>query len=305
MKCGEKTARPYGPGRWHCNACRYTFRPHKKHRHADRRWLASYLLDGSPFRRLGERWGVSGTTAWRRIQRTQDVRIKTGTLIVRSACRDVRILMLDGKHFMIRKKPFTLYVAFDAEKKIPVAWIFLPRYELRDGYDRLLSHLVRENAAVVGIVSDWGTGVRASVHDHFPNVVHQHCAFHVLADTLRKLGGRKFIHTDYGRDLWHRVRRMGIGCDTLAEARQALGALKRTHPDYLRVWNIFDRQLPSIYEFTKESLLEEFRTSNRMENFMGVLEQRLKSFRTMKTPDTCIKIISSFIAAKYKIATKK
>jgi hypothetical protein len=38
---------------------------------------------------------------------------------------------------------------------------------------------------------------------------------------------------------------------------------------------------------------------------MGVLEQRLKSFRTMKTSDTCIKIISSFIAAKYKIATKK
>ena len=113
------------------------------------------------------------------------------------------------------------------------------------------------------------------------------------------------FHTDYGKDLWHRVRRVGIGCDTLAEAKQALGALKRTHPGHLRVWNIFDRQLPSIYEFTKVPLLTEFRTSNRMENFMGVLEQRLKSFRTMKTSDTCIKIISSFIAAKYKSATKK
>lgn len=206
---------------------------------------------------------------------------------------------------MIRKNPFTLYVAFDAERMVPVAWIFLPRYELRDGYDRLLAHLVRENAALAGIVSDGDTGIRASVRDHFPDIIHQHCASHVLADILRKLGGRKFLRTDYGRDLWARVRRVSIGCDTLAEARQALGALKRTHPQYVRAWDAFDRQLPSIYEFTKESLLKEFRTSNRMENFMGVLEQRLKSFRTMKTPDTCIKIISSFIAAKYKSATKK
>lgn len=213
--------------------------------------------------------------------------------------------MLDGKHFMIRKRPFTLYVTFDAERKIPVAWIFLPRYELRDGYDRLLARIVRENAVVAGIVSDGGTGIRASVHDHFPNVIHQHCAFHILADILRKLGGRRFIRTDYGKGLWQRVRRVGIECDTLAKARQALGALKRTHPHYVRAWNALDRQLPSIYEFTKEPLLEKFRTSNRMENFMGVLEQRLKSFRTMKTPDTCIKIISSFIAAKYKFATKK
>lgn len=213
--------------------------------------------------------------------------------------------MLDGKHFMIRRKPFTLYAAFDAERRIPVAWVFLPRYELRDGYDRILRHLVHENAAIAGIVSDWGTGIRASVHDHFPGAVHQHCAFHVLADILRKLGGKTFLRTDEGRDLWKRIRHAAIGCDTLPEAKQFLAALKRTHPMHMRAWNIFSRQLPGIYAFVKAPVLKEFRTSNRMENFMGVLEQRLKSFRTLKTSDTCIKIISSLIAEKYKVATKK
>lgn len=248
---------------------------------------------------------MSAPTAWRRIQRTQNAKIKTGVLVARAICKDIRILMLDGKHFMIRKRPFTLYVAFDAERSIPVAWVFLPRYELRNGYDQLLVHLRRKSAIPVGIVSDWGTGVRAAVHDHFPGIIHQHCAFHVLAEMLRKLGGRKFMRTFEGKALWRRVRHAAIGCDSLLEATQILGALKRTHPEHVRAWNIFSRQLPGIYEFTKEPLLRNFRTSNRMENCMGVLEQRLKSFRTMKTPDTCARIISSLIAEKYRSATKR
>jgi len=244
-------------------------------------------------------------TAWRRIQRTQKHQITTGVLVSYFIPHHVRILMLDAKHFMIRKKPFTLYVAFDAELRLPIAWVFLPRYELRDGYDRLLVHLKRKNARISSVVSDWGTGIRASVNGHLPNMVHQHCAFHVLAEVLRRIGGRKLLHSEYGKDIWQRVRHVAIGCDTLGEAGRLLRTLTHRHPEYARAWMLLQRSLPGIYQFTKYRPLRDYRTSNRIENFMGVLEQRLKSFRSMKTPDTCARIISSLIAEKYKRPTKK
>jgi transposase-like protein len=248
---------------------------------------------------------VSGTTAWRRIQRTEDENIVVGTLAVFKPPSRVRVLMLDAKHFAIRRKPFTLYVAFDAEAMRPLAWIFLPRYELRDGYDHLLGYLNRKKVRIPSVVSDWGAGIRASVSDHLPHAVHQHCAFHVLADVLRKLGGKRFLQPEEGKQLWKKIRHVAIGCDTQTEAYRLLWRLKKQYPEHLRALGQLDRHLESMYQFMKYTPLKHHRTSNRMENFMGVLEQRLKSFRTMKTPDTCIKIISSLIEFKYKKPTKK
>ena len=216
----------------------------------------------------------------------------------------VRVLMLDGKHFVIRKNPFTLYVAFDAERTMPLAWILLPRYELRDGYDRILGHLTRKKVTIASVVSDWGTGIRASVTDHLPRAIHQHCAFHVLADALRKFGGRRFLQSEYGKALWKKVRCIAIGHETLLEARRHLRRLKEKYPEHVRAWHVLDHHLPGIYQFEKFPALRGYRTSNRMENFMGVLEQRLKNFRSMKTPDTCIKLVSSLIEFKYKRPTK-
>lgn len=264
----------------------------------------SYLADGSSLRRLGERWRVSGSTAWRRIQRTERKEVHVGMLMTFRIPLRIRALMLDAKHFTIRRKPFTLYVAFDAEQMMPLAWIFLPRYELRDGYDRLLPHLRKKKAKIAGLVSDWGTGIRASVHDHLPHIVHQQCAFHVLADVRRKIGGKKFLRSEYGQQFWKKIRHVAIGCDTEKEARRSLWRLKKNYPDYVRAWNALDRSLVGIYQFTKYLPLKDYRTSNRMENFMGILEQRLKNFRSMKTPDTCIRIVSSLIEFKYKRPTK-
>lgn len=248
---------------------------------------------------------MSGSTAWRRIQRTQREEITVGILISYFIPHHIRVLMLDAKHFMIHRKPFTLYVAFDAELQMPLAWILLPRYELRDGYDRLLRHLTGRNAMISSVVSDWGTGIRVSVADHLPGAVHQRCAFHVLADVLRKMGGQKLLHSAYGKGIWKRVRHVAIGSDTLAEARRSFRVLTLRHPEYARAWLSLSRHLPGIYQFMHYGPLKECRTSNRIENFMGVLEQRLKIFRSMKTPDTCIKIISSLIAEKYQRPTKR
>jgi transposase-like protein len=244
-------------------------------------------------------------TAFRRIARTLPGNIRLGVLIARRTEKKIRVLMLDAKHFKIRRKPFTLYAAFDAEHMMPVAWILLPRYEVRFGYDQLLAHLRRKRVAVTGIVSDGHLGLVASAHDYYPRAVHQHCAFHVLADILRKLGGRKFLAPDEGRALWKKVRHVAIGCMTLKDARIALSRLKFKYPNYERAWQSLGDALPGIYQFTKFLFLADYHTSNRMENFMGILEQRLKSCRSMKSPNQCIRIVSGLIAEKYKRPTKK
>ena len=81
--------------------------------------------------------------------------------------------------------------------------------------------------------------------------------------------------------------------------------VKKKYPAYTRAWRCLEKSLPDLYQFEKDTSLPLPRTSNRIENFMGVLEQRLKTFRGIKTPETLIRIVTSFIVIKGKKSTKK
>jgi hypothetical protein len=257
-------------------------------------------LDGSSFRRLAQRWGVSHGTAWLRVQRTQNEHIKPSKLIVLHKPYNLQVLLLDGKHFRIHKRPYTLYVALDGLFGKPLCWVLLERYELRDGYDFILRYVQGKKCRIKAVTSDWHHGIIASLEDYYPDAIHQRCAAHVLQDVLRKLGGKRFISSQYGRNLWGRIVRVAIRYDHLFVARMQLGRLKKKYPQYTRAWKILKKSLPDIYQFTSISSVQIPRTSNRIENFMGQLEQRLKTFRGMKTPETLIKIITSLIVIKWK-----
>lgn len=298
--CKGLNTQRYGKGRIHCTECRYTFRPFKKKRHTDKRWLKSHLLDGSSFRRLAQRWGVSHGTAWLRVQRTQNKKVKPSKLIVLHKADNLTVLLLDGKHFMIRRHPYTLYVAINGLSGEPLCWILLARYELREGYDLILRYLKAQRRDVKAIVSDWHHGIISSLQDYYPGAVHQRCAAHVLQDVLRKLGGKRFLSSQCGKILWRRIARVAIGYSYLFVARMQVGRLKKEYPQCSRAWRVLEESLPDIYQFTKDSSVQIPRTSNRIENFMGQLEQRLKTFRGMKTPETRIKIITSLIVIKWK-----
>jgi hypothetical protein len=247
-------------------------------------------------------------TAWRRIQRTQDERIKVGKLIcINENINDKKlvILMLDAKHFRIHRRPHTLYVAINGLTGKPLAWILLPRYELRDGYDIILKHLKSKKHRIKAIISDWHKGIRASVYDHYPRAIHQRCAAHVLMEAFRKLGGKKFLITGYGRDIWPVFKRIALEFKTEFSARMYLGKMIKKYPKYYKGFKVLKRCLNDIYQFQKKPKLNIPRTSNRIENFMGRLEQRLKTFRGTKTPETTIKIITSFILTKFKTSTNK
>lgn len=244
-------------------------------------------------------------TAWRRIQRTQDDTAASEVLVVFHVPRNLRILLLDGKHFRIGRRPYTLYVALDGALGLPVCWILLPRYELREGYDIILSHLKQKKCRIQAVVSDWHPGIRGSVVEYYPHAVHQRCAAHVLRDVLRKCGGKKFIGSEYGKELWKKIRHVALEYDQLARARRQLVRLKRRYPVHIRAWKELSGCLADIYQFEYKPRLHIPRTSNRIENFMGFLEQRLKTMRGVKTPDTLAALLTSLIRLKYKKPTNR
>lgn len=244
-------------------------------------------------------------TAWRRIQRTLHCHSTIGKLIILFRPPYSGIILLDGKHFQIGKKPYTLYVAFDGVKKKPISWILLPRYELRLGYDRILIHLKRQNSSISAAISDGHKGLAASVKNHYPIAIHQRCAAHVLQEVYRKLGGRWFLATGYGKEIWPVMRRIALGFDNELVAKEYLLRMKRKYPQYRRAFFVLEKSLVSIYQFAQRPDFPIPRTSNLIENFMGQLEQRLKTFRGIKTPESLIKIITNLIVFKYRRSTKK
>ena len=242
-------------------------------------------------------------TAWRRIQRTIRSDVDIETLVLFQLPKQIPILLLDAKHFAIRKQAYTLYVGFDAIRKKPVAWTLLPHHEMRTGYDRILQALRHEKMNIQAVVSDNDQSIKSSVNDWFPNAVQQKCAFHVLQKTFLKLNGRRLIQTQYGKRLWQIIRKITLEYDDGKKARAYFLKIKKKYPDHFKAWNIIDRNLASIYQFTKRRDLPIPRTSNQIENFMGVIEQRLKTFRSSKNPNSLIKILSAFIKIKYKLPT--
>ena len=181
----------------------------------------------------------------------------------------------------------------------------MPRYELRRGYDRILTHLKSQNSPIDAIISDGGKGLEASVKGYYPFIVHQRCAAHVLQDVYRKLGGRWFLATGYGKEIWPIMRKIALGFDNEIEAGEYLKIMKKKYSQYHRAFFVLKKNLSGIYQFTKKPNLPIPRTSNLIENFMGQLEQRLKTFRGVKTPDSLIKIITNLIILKHKKPTKK
>lgn len=242
-------------------------------------------------------------TVWRRIQRTQKRVGGVGVLGTVPLPRFADIILLDGKQFRIRKKPYTLYVALDSSSGRPLCWILLPRYELRDGYDFLLSYLKRKNVVVQAVVSDWHQGLLASVSEYYPYAIHQRCAAHVLREVFYKIGGRRFFATPYGKTVWVYVRTIVLGFMHEKEAQRYLKRVKNKFPIHAKAWDVLEEALPTIYRFADDPSYPIPRTSNRIENFMGCLEQRLKIFRSTKTPETTARILTSIIYTKYNLPT--
>ena len=303
MKCGSLKTQRYGPRRIHCGGCGFTWRPVRKHHRRDSRWLKAYLLDGSTLRRLGSKWKVDHSTVWRRIQRSITTNLELGTVVCLGFPQNLPVVLLDAKHFRIRKVTHTLYVAFDPLRRKPVAWVILPRHEMREGYVRILNVFRMRKSSVEAFVSDWNLSIKGSALEAYPAAIHQRCAAHVLQEVFRKVRGRRFCATQTGKRVWKKLRRIALGFDNEGAARTYLNRVRKKHPLQEKGFKVLDKSLSDIYRFAERPDLPIPRTSNQIENFMGVLEQRLKTFRSVKCPKALLNILSQFIKIKYKSPT--
>ncbi len=153
------------------------------------------------------------------------------------------------------------------------------------------------------VVSDSFNPLHISIERWYPHAVHQRCAAHILMHAFRKIKGRSLIRSEYGRKLWSVIKKIVLEYDDEKKARAYLLRNKKRYPNLNKTWKILEENLSNIYEFSKRPDLPIPRTSNLIENFMGVLEQRLKTFRSIKSPQSLAKILTAYIRIKYKRPT--
>jgi len=231
-------------------------------------------------------------TAWRRIQRTIDRVPGIGSVISTASRPTLAVVSIDAKHFRFHYRAWTLYVAIDAVQGDPLAWVLLPRSERRAGYDALLKHLKAHSPGIGAVVSDWHRSILETVPDHLGGIIHQRCAAHVLRDVYRTLGGRWWHRTGLGRQHWPMFRRIALGLADELAARRYLERMARRYPEYTQALRILRESLADLYQFSRRPDLPIPRTSNRIENLMGRLEQRLKTMRGVKTPQTLLRYVT-------------
>lgn len=283
--CHSRKTVKYGWPRWFCRKCKKTFRRRRTDTR-DRTAIDAYTKDRSTYRRLGERWGVSHTTAIRRIRRAL---VRKKTLLARTKhhiqfCSG--LCLLDGKHVLIGGKLHMLFVAWDLGLGQPI------HFQLKEGgekelwYWKMMTDLKHIGYVPEGFVSDGILTLKEYLMEAYPDLPHQRCTVHVFLAARGKIGGSGKT-TERINDLIELVRRI-LWSRTLREAKTRFAKL--WHTDYLT------RRERRALEFIWSALSECFvcrdrrwrhlrlpRSSNAIENVMGQVEARLKTRRGTKS----------------------
>lgn len=283
--CNSRKTVKYGWPRWLCQKCKKTFRRRRSDTR-DRTAIDAYTKDRSTYRRLGVRWGVSHTTAIRRVQRAleQHKALLTRTKHLLPLCDGICIL--DGKHIRIQGKLYLLFVAWDRGLGQPI------HFQLKEGgekelwYWKMLTDLKRIGYVPKGFVSDGILTLKEYLHEAFEDLPHQRCTVHVFLAARGKVsGGRKT--TERTEEFIECLRQI-LWSNTLTDAKRR----------FRKVWNndqltrtellALDLIWPALPEcFVCRDLrwlhLKLPRSSNAIENVMGQVEARLKTTRGMKS----------------------
>lgn len=275
----------YGWPRWLCQKCQKTFRRRRSDTR-DRTALDAYTKDRSTYRRLGVRWGVSHTTAIRRVQRALKRRasLLARTKYLLPLCDG--ICLLDGKHIRIQGKLHMLFVAWDRGLGQPL------HFQLKEGgekelwYWKMMTDLKHIGYVPKGFVSDGIITLKEYLEEAFEDLPHQRCTVHVFLSARGKIGGggKTNARTD---DLIELMRRI-LWSKTLMKAKKR----------FRRVWSVhhLTRTERSALQFIWSALPECFvcrdprwkhlklpRSSNAIENVMGQVEARMKTRRGTKS----------------------
>lgn len=252
----------------------------------DRAAIDGYVKDRSTYERLGVRWKVHRSTAYRRVQRA----LKRKSSLLERTKRNIHlcdgVLILDGKHLRVRGKLWMLFVAWDRGFKKPVHFILKQGGEGDTPYWRLLVDLKRLGYPFKGFVSDGVRSLKELLAELYPDLPHQRCTVHVFLAARGKLAkGRKT--SERSKDFIELLRII-LWSRTLSEARRRteklwrLKGLTRSERHALEyIWPTLSQCF--MCRDTRFRHLKLPRSSNAIENVIGQVEARLKTRRGIKS----------------------
>jgi hypothetical protein len=296
--CGSPKTIKWGAKRWRCKRCGRTFRL-RRGDVRDRAAVAGYVLDRSTFARLGERWKVDRSTAYRRVMRAL-VRRRTPLERTRRLLAGTDgVCLLDGKHVRVSGRAFTVFLAWDRGLGRPIHFLLKEGGESQLWYWRLMVDLRHAGYEPKAFISDGFSALKEFVAQSYPGVPHQRCAVHVFlrARSLVARGG--LLRTERSSLLVELLKRI-IWSETLADARRRLAGVSSVaglSPGERRAARFVADALAECFVAVdpRWSHLGLPRSSNAIENAIGQIEARLKTRRGSKSVASLERLVNELV----------
>ena len=248
-----------------------------------RRSAEAWILDRSTLRRIRDKTGKSHVAHWKLVQQYASHIPSPLEHFLRNRTKASGVLILDGKYVLIRNEAHCIVLAYDTN--LGVIGFEIAESENITAYRDLVEPLLHAGYPLQCIVSDGHTSIEHIVT--MLSAPHQRCNFHLLKELrdmlteARELTGSDLI-------LFSRFRFM-LKSPTLEEFSEQ-SQIFRTRTQYAfrtfkqqRAIRKFTEVLPeAIMHLSFERSLVP-RTSNTLENLIGQIEARLKTFRGVKS----------------------
>lgn len=248
--------------------------------------VEAYVGDGTTYARLGRRWDIHRSTAYRRLMKALGDRCTLLSRTRRRLSKCDGVCFLDAKHLRLKGTTFTIYVAWDRGFGRPVHFLLKEGGETDLWYWRLLVDLKHLEYVPKAFVSDGYPALRAFISDAYPDLPHQRCIVHVfmwmrsVIAPGKRAGVREQLFVGLARDiLWSRSLAM-------AKRRlEKLEALESLLPKERKALSIMENALEQAFTYAgpRWKHLHLPRSSNAIENVMGQIEARLKTRRGAKS----------------------
>lgn len=196
------------------------------------------------------------------------------------------VLILDGKYVLVRGIEQCILLAYDTE--LGVVGCQIDTYENMTAYGDMVQQLCTAGYPLQCIVSDGFTGIDTLCAKL--TVPHQRCIFHILKE-LRKMLTVNHTLTGGNLILFSRLRYILLA-PTIEEfsERHTTFQTRTVHafktPAQHGAIHMFNAVLPNTIMHLSFEPGVVPRTSNAIENLIGQIEARLKTFRGVKSKES-------------------